>query len=103
MIRLLDRIGRNRDRAVNEIREQREDLWPSNVPPLLGSGDRFALGGNERIRKVVVGDSGFVVVNIVVELLEFAGEQRAGTQAKRGQGWDRFLQHQSNGLNREPT
>ena len=98
VVRLHDGIGRHGHGAINEVGEQREDLRSSDVPPLLGSRDRFALGGDERVGQVVVGHARLVVVDVVVELLEFTGEQHTGGKAKGGYSENGFSQHQSNEL-----
>ena len=87
---LLDGIGRHGDGTINEVGEQREDLRPADVHPLLGGSDRFALGSDERVGQVVLRHACLVVIDIVIELLEFAGEQSANAYAKRSQNRDDF-------------
>ena len=84
LVRLFDGIGRHRHGAINKIGEQRQNLRPTDVAPLLGGGDRFALGGDQRVGQVVVRDPGLVVVDVIVELLEFPGGGTTTGQAKGG-------------------
>ena len=92
---LLDGIGRHGHGTVNEAGEQREDLRPADVHPLLGGRDRFALGGDERVGQVVVRHASLVVIDVVVELLEFAGEYHTGGKAKGDYRKNDFSKHQS--------
>jgi len=68
LVRLLDGLGRHWHGAIDEIGEERQNLRPTDVTPLLGGGDRFALGGDQRVGQVVVRDPGLVVVDVIVEL-----------------------------------
>ena len=68
VVRLHDGVWRHWYGAINEVGEQRENLRPSDVSPLLGSRDRFALGGDEGIRQVVVWYARLIVINIVITL-----------------------------------
>ena len=95
MVRLGDGIGRHWHCAINEVGEQREDLRPTDVPPLIGSRDRFALGSDEGVRQVVVWYARLIVINIIIELFEFTGEYHTGGKAKGDYRENDFLQHQS--------
>ena len=95
MVRLGDGIGRHGYGAINEVGKQREDLRPTDVPPLIGSRDRFAFGGDEGVRQVVPWYARLIIINIVIELFEFTGEHHTGGKANGDYRKNDFSQHHS--------